>query len=190
MQDYWLYGVFAAALASPPAHLKGKVELLDGGGNYTTMIIPVLQGYKQFAVMSFCGVSGHKPGDERRIYPVFASIYVSYPDKRIEWRDIKLNEQGTTSFSRDANKEYYLGVIDRSHLKAGEWAEARTRYNPLISLVMERQWLLTRHAVTPEERATARELQQCVRVLYDKPLLPYYHHVGSQFFAWLERAAK
>jgi len=71
-----------------------------------------------------------------------------------------------------------------------EWRSAEREYERLVSLVLERRWLLTRHAVTAEERATAQELQECTRILYDKPLLPYYQHAGRHFLAWMERAAK
>ena len=190
MKEFWLYGAITAALAAPPAHLKGHVEMLDGGGNYSAMVLPVVEGDKQYALLAFGSVSGHSPSEERRIYPLFAAVKVSYPARQVQWLDLHEGSFGMRTTLFDAQHTPYLGVIDRHNLTVDEWTSARQRYPPLVSLVMEREWLLTRHAVTNEERATARELQNCVRVLYDKPLLPYYHYAGRQFFAWMERAAK
>lgn len=164
--------------------------MLDGGGNYATMVLPVLEGDKQFALLSFCSVSGNRPTEERKMYPLFASVKVSYPEKQVVWKDVHEGDFGLTSPLRDEGKEPYLGVVDRSGLVSGEWANAKRRYTPLVSLVMEKRWLLTQHTVTAEECATAKELQDCVRILYDKPLLPYYQHAGRQFLSWMERAAK
>lgn len=191
MKEYWLYGIFAAALASPPPHLKGRVEALDGGGNYTTMVLPLVQGGKQYAMMSFCSVTGSRPTEERRIYPIFASLYVSYPDKKVEWRDVQSDNIRKTGRLLDSYDKPYLGILDRSGISVSEWQDARERYAPLVSLVIERRWLLANnHVATFEERNTAKELQECIRILYDKPLMPYYQHYGSNFLAWIEKSAK
>ena len=190
MKEYWLYGLFTAALANPPAHLKGQVEMLDGGGNYSTEIIPVVQGDKQYAQLAFCKVTGIRPGDERWITTPFATVTVAWPDKHIIWQDVRGRDFGLVSVHKKGTLTEYAGQMDRAGTTMAEFRQARSRYTPLVSMVIEREWLLTRHAVTDEERATARELQDCVRILYDKPLLPYYHHAGRQFFAWLERTAR
>ena len=83
-----------------------------------------------------------------------------------------------------------LGPIRREHLKKGEWYNAVTSYLPLLLRVVEQRWLVTAYPITVEERETARALQQCVRALYDAPLLPFYRHYGHHFLAWMERAAK
>lgn len=190
MKHYWLYGLFMSALASPPAKLKGQVEDFDGGGNYSTMILPVIVGDKQYAMMSFCKISGSMPNDERRLYPPFASLSIAYPDKHTQWGELKRGDYGLNASLVDPDKVHYLGVIEDNGTSLDEWESAQARYPELISAAIEHRWLLTHHAVTKEERATAQELQDCARILYDKPLLPYYHHAGRQFFAWMERAAK
>ena len=83
-----------------------------------------------------------------------------------------------------------LGPIQRDHLGKDEWYNAVTTYFPLVLRVVEQRWLVTAYPTTTEERETARALQQCVRALYDAPLLPYYRHFGHHFLAWMERAAK
>ena len=190
MKDYWLYGAIAAALSSPPAHLKREVEMMDGGGHYSTEIVPVVLGDRQYAQMGFCYITGFSPGQERWLTAPFATVTVAYPDKHVVWRGTKPADFNLMPTRHPGDPTEYMGLVERQGLTISEFSNARSRYPQLVSVVMEHQWLLTKHPVTAEERATARELQDCVRILYDKPLLPYYQHAGRQFLAWMARAAK
>ena len=190
MKEFWLYGAIAAALSSPPAHLKREVEMMDGGGHYSTQIVPVVLGDRQYAQMGFCYITGFSPGQERWLTAPFATVTVAYPDKRVVWRDTKPIDFGLSPTRHPGDPTEYMGLVEREGLTMLEFDNAERRYPELISKVMERRWLLTQHSVTVEERATARELHDCVRVLYDEPLLPYYQHIGRHFFAWMKRAAK
>ena len=190
MKEFWLYGAIAAALLAPPAHLKGHVEKMDGGGHYSTQILPVVAGDRQYALLGFCYITGFSPGQERWLTAPFATVTVAYPDKRVVWRDIQPIDFGLTPTRHPGDPAEYMGLVERKGLTVSELSNARSRYPQLVSAVMEQRWLLTQHAVTAEEKATARELQDCVRILYDKPLLPYYQHAGRHFLAWMARAAK
>jgi hypothetical protein len=189
-KEFWLYGALAVAMATIPTHLKGRVEMLDGGGNYSTEVLPVVEGEKQYALLAFCDITGTRPGEERWLSAPFATVTIAFPDKKTVWRDTKAANFGLQPVRRPNDDGEYIGLIDRAGISVDELINARRRYPELISLVLERRWLLTRHTVTPEEQATARELQECTRILFDKPLLPFYRHYGSHFLAWMERAAK
>ena len=190
MKELWLYGAIAAALSSPPAHLKGRVEMMEGGGNYSTEILPVVTGDRQYALIGFCSITGFSPDQERWLTAPFATVTVAYPDKHVVWHDTKPVDFGLSPTRHPGSPTEYMGLVEREGLTLSELRNARSRYPQLVSMVMEQRWLLTRHPVTAEERATARELQDCVRILYDKPLLPFYQHAGRHFLAWMARAAK
>lgn len=188
MKEYWLYGVFAAALASPPAHLRAP-RINDG--TYETFTLPVVIEGRQYAMFSFCDQTAAHPDRASQVGPPFASVYVAYPNKQFFWKDTKPQDFGLIRWPLEDPAKLYLGTLHREHVKSiDEWVGAIKKYNQLLSLVLERQWLLTAHPTTSEERATARELQDCTRVLYDKPLQFYYQHEGRQFLAWMARAAK
>jgi len=189
MENIWLYGVFDSALATPPAHLRGRVERLIGGGNYSTAILPVVEGEQQYAQLGFCEIIGSRPDDERWLSAPFATLAIAYPDQQSTWRDTQASQFGFMTTIRADDPTEYVGVVDRPGITLEELTEASTYYPRLVSRVLERRWLLTRYPTTDEERATAQQLQQYVRVLYDKALLPYYQHEGHHFLTWLVRAA-
>lgn len=192
MNDTWLVSALIAALAGAPAPISNRVQPMEGGGRYVAEALPVVEGDKQYVLFTFCTVSGgNRPGTERRLYPPFAKAYVAYPDLKVRWQEVD-EKKGIANLATltDADNHRYFGVIKRVGITSSEWTNTRVRYNELLSVVLERKWLLTRHATSAEERATAKELADCVRVVYDKPLLPYYREEGRQFFAWMERAAK
>jgi hypothetical protein len=190
MKDLWIYGALAAAMAVAPAHLKRKVEVRDGGSRYAAAVLPVVEGEQQYALFAFCHITGSRPGDKRYLTAPFATASVSYPTKEVHWRDTKASDFKLQTQPQPGYETEFLGIVDRKGISMAELRNADSRYPQLVSLVLERRWLLTRHAVTAEERATAQELQECTRILYDKPLLPYYQYMGRHFLAWMERAAK
>lgn len=191
MRDIWIMGVYAAVLASIPAHLRNQLEPREGGSQcQQTHALPVVAGDKQYALICYYKSDGPVYGKMPKIYPPFACVNVSYPNKETHWADVKPEALGLINLPITEDKVPYLGTLERGVISMQEWRSANDRYDVLISLVFERHWLVTRHAVTKEERATAQELQDCTRILYDKPLLPYYQHNGRQFLAWMERAAK
>jgi len=189
MEAFWLYEAFATALAAPPNHLKGRVERLIGGGNHSTAILPVVEGEQQYAQLGFCQTMGSRPSDERWLSAPFATLSVAYPSQRPTWCDTQASQFGLTTTTRADDPTEYVGVIDRQGITIAELEEASSHYPRLVSRVLERRWLLTRYPPTAEERATAQQLRQCVRVLYDKALLPYYQYEGRHFLAWLARVA-
>ena len=191
MKDIWIIGVYAAMLASIPAHLRNLLEPREGGAQFQqTHALPVVARDKQYALICFYKTDGPVYGKMPNIYPPFACVKVSYPNKETHWADVKPETLGLTHFPRTKDKVPYLGTLERGRISMQERRSAIERYDVLISLVFERRWLVTGYATTTEERAAARELQDCTRMLYDKPLLPYYKHEGRQFLAWMERAAK
>jgi len=189
MQDFQFYEAFNAALATPPAQLKGRVEKLIGGGNYSTALLPVVVGEQQYVQLGFCQTTGARPDAECWLSAPFATLTIAYPDQQITWRDTQAAHFGMSTTVRAGDPTEYVGVIDRQGITVQELNEARTQYPQLVLLVLERRWLVTRHAPTAEERTTAQQLQQYVRVLYDKVLLPYYQQEGRHFLAWIARAA-
>ena len=190
MKEAWVLSAIMAAFAAAPLPLAKRVQPMEGGGRYVAEIIPVVEAQNQYIVLTFCSISGSRPTDERRLYPPFATACVSYPDKQVRWEEIDDKIYAGNRSPLDPNNRYYLGVVERSGITPAVWTAAHTQYVNLVSLVLERKWLVTKHAVTIEERATAKELKECVQILYDKPLLPYYQHEGRQFLAWMARAAK
>lgn len=192
MKEAWLIGAFAAVLSSVPPHLRNTLEPREGGlQSPQTHALPIILGEKQFVVISFYKSDGPVYKKPLKIYPPFASVSVSYPNKEVKWSDVTPTSFGLINLPITESNTPYLGVLEQNGTSSiREWRNADARYDQLISLVLERRWLLTRQAVTPEEQATARELQECTRILYDKPLLPYYRHVGRHFLGWMERAAK
>jgi len=188
MEGIWLYEAFNAALAAPPAHLQRRVARLIGGSSYSTAILPVVEGEQQYAQLGFCRVRSCRPSTERWLSAPFATLSVAYPSQHPTWRDTQANQFGFMTTVRADDPTEYVGVINRQGMTIAELNEASTYYPRLVSRVLEQRWLLTRYPTTEEERATAQQLQQYVRVLYDKALLPYYQHEGRQFLAWLARA--
>lgn len=191
MKEIWLIGAYAAVLASEPAHLRSQLAPREGGPqSQQTPVLPVVAGEKQYAQICFYKSDGPVYGKMPKIYPPFARVRVSYPDKKVHWDDVEPETLGLVGLPLTDNKVPYLGTLEKGIFSMQEWRNANDRYDVLISLVFERRWLLTRHGVTTEERATAQELRDCTRILYDKSLLPYYQHEGRQFLAWMTRAAK
>ena len=191
MVEPWILGAFAAVLTSIPAHLHTKLASRDGGSQpQQTRVLPVVAGDKQYALICYYETSGPVFGKMPLVYPPFASVQIAFPGKQVQWADITPKQVGLFTVLLTPEKEPYLGALERKDITMQEWRNADSRYDLLISRVLERQWLLTKHPVTAEEHTTAKELQDCVRILYDKPLLPYYQHEGRQFLAWLARAAK
>ncbi len=189
MKDSWLYEVFDIALAAPPAHLKGRVEMLVGGGNYCTAILPVVIGEQQAVQLGFCQTSGVRPDAECWVSAPFATLTIAYPGQQISWRDTQAAHFGMTTTVRAGSPTEYVGVAGQEGITVEEFIEARTQYPQLVMRVLDRRWLVTRHPTTAEERATAQQLQQYIGGLYGKPLLPYYQQEGRHFLAWLARAA-
>lgn len=191
MKEAWLIGAYAAVLATVPAHLNSRITPREGGlQSQQSLPIPAVAGERQYVLIYFYESSGPVFGKMPDVYPPFASAQVFFPDKEVHWNDVKPEALGLTKLPVDEEKKPYLGTLERGNFSMEEWRNANKRYDVLISQVLERRWLLTRHPITVEERASARELQDCTRILYDKPLLPYYQYAGRQFLAWMERAAK
>ena len=191
MKDPWLISALMAALSGAPVPLAKRVQPAEGGGRYVAEALPIVEGNEQYVLFTFCTASGgNRPGVERHLYPPFAVAHVSYPAKKVVWRAIERNGAEATATLLDADKQPYLGNIVRTGITPSEWTDARVRYNELIGLVLERKWLVTLHPPTSQERQTAKELADCIRIVYDKPLMPYYRLKGRQLFAWIERASK
>ena len=191
MKDPWLISALMAALSGAPAPLAKRVQPTEGGSRYVAEALPIAEDNKQYVLYTFCTASGgNRPGNERRLYPPFAVARVSYPDKQVAWRVVEKKSAESNGALLDSDKQPYLGNIERAGVTPSEWTDARVRYNELIVLVLERKWLVTHHAPTAEERLVAKELEDCIQIVYDKPLMPYYRLNGRQFFAWMERAAK
>ena len=191
MKEAWIIGAYAAVLASVPAHLRIQLQAREGGTQaQQTLVLPVVAGDKQYAFICFYETEGPVYGKLPKIYPPFASVRVSYPGKDVHWEDVKPETFGFINLPQTADKRPYLGLLESGASSMQEWRNANARYDALISVVLERRWLLTHYSTTTEERAAAQELSDCTRILYEKPLLPYYRSAGRQFFAWMERAAK
>ena len=166
----------------------------DDGGVYHTPLILSLSGEDLWLVSSACPVVSagyaNAHGVPRWLYPPRVTLRIHYPSGRFEWLEPEASAYGGPPLQPDPRGSLYLGAIVRDHLGPTDWIDAVKRYFPLVCRVVERRWLVTAYPTTTEERDTARELQQCVRALYDAPLLPYYHHYGAHFLGWMARAAQ
>lgn len=191
MKETWLLSALAAALAGAPAPLSKQVQSMEGGSRYVAEALPIVEGDRQYVLFTFCHATGGRLGEERRLYPPFATAHVSYPDKHVQWHEESVKTRLTgLPVLLDNERQPYLGVIKRAGVTPSEWTDARVKYDELIEVVLARKWLLTRHPTSVEEHNVAKELEDCVRIVYDKPLLPYYKERGRQFLTWMERAAK
>jgi hypothetical protein len=187
----WAQGITRPAMATLPA----RFALYMNDATYSTLILPVVIEQQQYAVVAYCLGSGRVQDQPQEVLPPFAVLYVSYPDKSVRWEEVtpeKYANYGLVNLATNAYEEQTLGYVDpyAPGVTTEALQHARRQYLHLISLVLEREWLLKPNPPTEEERTTARELQACVALLYKKFLLPYYQHVGHDFLAWMTRAAQ
>jgi hypothetical protein len=190
-QPNWLRGTTRPAMATLPAHLS----LYMNDATYSTNFLPVVIEGEQYAVISYCLGSGRLQDEEQAILPPFATLYVRYPDKTFRWKEVTPADYpayGLVDLPIDEYQQSYIGRLAPYAAGITEEAleNAQSEYLRLICLVLERGWLLSHQSITDEEQTAARELQQHIGVVYDTLLLPYYQHVGRDFFAWMTRAAQ
>ncbi|WP_046247014.1 hypothetical protein [Hymenobacter terrenus] len=187
----WFAEADDAAMGALPAHLRLFIATPET--SYQAAPVPVLVGEEQWVLSAFCDDTGPgfnvTLGVPRTIYAPRVLQWIHYPSGKFRWEEPAPNAYGLLTATTD-DAGVRLGPIERGHLQKMEWYNATISYLPLVCRVVERRWLVTAYPITEEERATARELQQCVRALYDAPLLPYYRHYGHHFLGWIERAAK
>ncbi|UYZ64377.1 hypothetical protein [Hymenobacter weizhouensis] len=191
MIEDWYISVKRAAVETLPPDLYLDVTALGG---YNTVLIPTVEGEEQWLISAYCGVTSsgyaNAHGVPRLLFPPHLMLRIHYPSGQFEWIELENSPYDGPALQRNAAGNECLGPISREHLGPGEWRNAMRRHFQLVCQVVEQRWLLTAHSVTAEEQAVARELQDCIRAAYDKPLLPYYQHYGRHFLAWMERAAK
>ena len=178
-------------MATLPAHLS----LYMNDATYSTNFLPVVIEGQQYAVISYCLGSGRLQDEQQAILPPFATLYIHYPDKAFRWKEVTPEDYpayGLVDLPIDEYQQSYIGRL--APYAAGITVEAlenaQSEYLRLICLVLERGWLLLHQSVTDEERTAARELQQQLNLVYDSLLMPYYQHVGRDFFAWTTRTAQ
>lgn len=190
--EAWYLKVDDAAMAALPPRLDLAVNATE---TYVTPLIPSLEGEEMWLVCSFCPATSagyaNVHGVPRLLYPPRVTQRIHYPSGRFEWLEPAPSSYSGPPLPVTEHGVKYLGVLTRNeHLQPDELVNALEKHFPLVCRVVEQRWLLTAYPTTEEERATARELQACVRALYDAPLLPYYRHYGHHFLAWMERAAQ
>ena len=187
----WVQGISRPAMATLPA----RFALYMNDATYSTSVLPVVIEGKQYAVIAYCLGSGRLQNQPQEVLPPFAVLYVSYPDKSARWEEVTPEDYanyGLVNLATNAYEQQTLGFVDpyAPGVTTEILQHTRSRYIHLISVVLEREWLLNSLTPTEEESKVARELQECVALLYKKFLLPYYQHVGRDFFAWMTRAAQ
>lgn len=176
------------AMNAVPAHLQRFLETNES--LYISATLPVVVGAdEQWLLTAYCEHSGYRERDPTDIYAPRVLQWIHYPSGEFRWEEPAPNAYGLATAVQD-DFGLCLGPIERDHLPGNTWHEASLAYFPLVRRVIERRWLVTAYPPTAEERETARALQACVAAYFDKPLLPFYQHHGTRFFAWLARAAQ
>jgi hypothetical protein len=189
MTDYWLEEALEDAFDAVPAHLLSPPRI--NTATLTTCVIPQVMEERQYVVVAYCARGGGREGVIQMVYPPFAIVRVCYPDKTYQWEDVTSETLNLSGLPLDEQRRPYLGELENSKDFGTRGRNATIElYNQLVSQVIEQEWLIKSHHPTAEEQAIARQLQDCVRLLYIKPLLPYYQHVGRDFLAWMAHAAQ
>lgn len=156
------------------ATLPARFALYMNDATYSTFMLPVVIEQQQYTVISYCLGSGRVQDQPQEVLPPFAVLYVSYPDKSVRWEEVTPEEYanyGLVNLATNAYEEQTLGYVDpyAPGVTTEALQHARSQYLRLVSLVLEREWLLKPNPPTEEERTTARELQACVALLYKLP---------------------
>ena len=149
--------------------------------------IPAVLDGQQCVLTAFYRVANYAEQDDRFIYQPHGACCISYLEMETVWQALPT----TTAISAatvliDDNKRPYLGKI-KSGFDDSAADEIVKAYRRLVSLLLQRRWLMSRHAVTQEERNTARHLRECVEILYAGPLKNYYHLKAWQLLGWIRR---
>lgn len=152
-----------------------------------TPAIPAILDGRQCVVMAFYRVSKKTEKAGSRVYPPLGACYVSYPDMETVWRPLQTTDHAALfTVLRDGNGRHYLGEREAG-FNSSSTDEMSRSYQRRVSLLLQRRWLITRHAVTKEEQTTAYSLHECVKILYELPLLAYYQHNAWQLLGWIRR---
>lgn len=187
--DYWLEDALEDAFDDVPTQLLSPPRI--NTATLLSCVVPQVLDGNQYAVVAYCGRGGGREGIQQVVYPPFALVRVAYPDKTYQWIEVTSESFELSGLPLDEQNRPYLGVMETAKEYGHRGRNATIDlYNQLVSQVLERGWLLSEHQPTAEEKAVAHELQECIQLLYDKPLMLYYEYVGRDFFAWMTKATR
>lgn len=187
--EYWLEDALEDAFDDVPTQLLSPPRI--NTGTLLTCVVPQVLDGKQYVVVAYCGRGGGREGAQQVVYPPFALVRVAYPDKTYQWTEVTPESLELTGLPLDEQNRPYLGVIEEAKDYGPKGRNATIDlYNQLVSQVLEQGWLVSAHQPTAEEKAIGHELQECIRLLYEKPLMPYYKRIGHDFLFWLAHATR
>lgn len=117
-------------------------------------------------------------------HPPFAGCYISYPDMEVRWR--RFNQD-------DYIGSFYLphDELDKLTQPSQDQVEEKRRtYRQMISVLLERKWLLTSYPATSEEIAAAKVLRECIQVLSTPTTVASHAHIACQLWGWIRRVER
>jgi hypothetical protein len=189
VKQYWLEDALEDAFDDVPTQLLSPPRI--NTATQLTCVVPQVIDGRQYVVVAYCSRGGGREGVKQMVYPPFALVRVAYPDKTYQWDEVIPESFELSGLPLDEQNRPYLGVIEQAKDYGPRGRNAIIHlYNQLVSRVLEQEWLVNAHQPIAEEKAVGHELQECIRLLYDKPLMPYYKYVGHGFLLWLAQATR
>lgn len=153
----------------------------------TTHPIPAVLDGRQCVLTAFYRVASCDEQNNCLIYPPHHACCMSYPEMETVWQPLPaIADISSVAAFIDENKRPYLGKT-KAEFEGPATEEAVKSYQRLVTLLLQKGWLMTRHAATQEEQQAARYLRECVEILYHGPLKSYYHLKAWQFLGWMRR---
>ena len=110
--------------------------------------------------------------DEKTVlYPPHAACYASFPDLETQWRALRGEEHfALFALPHDEQGRPCLGEEKPALTPSTNQAASALSYQRLVSLLLERGWLLPHLPVTTEEKEAALALREATDVIFSSPL--------------------
>jgi hypothetical protein len=145
----------------------GKQHLVDN--SYASIPYPVIIGNTQWVLFTFFLQDAPGPHSERRLYLPEYQVKVKYPTMEMVVEEIKDNiYHFRLSGPYDAIGK--IRVLERHDVQT--WLAAKNEYNQLLSLVLEKEWLLTGGRKAGQKEVAAK-MEKDLQVLQEDDLKNY-----------------
>ena len=141
----------------------------------------------QAIVLAFCRRQ-HLAHPERLVTAPYRVIEASYPDlDRIEDREVAPEDFGVDS---PADSNSFVGNLkELDRLSGDESLSLRRRYRELLSMVLERKWLVGGMNAPDLGKEIASEMRDILSKTTPRALAPYYEWLGRDLNHWFTRVA-
>jgi hypothetical protein len=123
-------------------------------------------------------------GEPRKIQFPYLQVMAQIPRHTITTREISPKDFGL-SFGRT---EYVGDLGDLRRFDLRTYKAKKKHYVELLSVVIDRGWLLDGAAVDGEQAQVAKELSAAFLEVREKALVPYYSVAAAPLISWFRKA--